>query len=58
MVRGREEIVSRAIRVFNVWRHTRILAARIVGENTSGVLRTLFVCSAGMLAAPIRLQNY
>ena len=50
-------VVSRAIRVFNVWRRARILAARVVGENTSGVLRTLFVCSAGMLAA-IRLQNY
>ena len=51
-------IVSRAIRVFNVGRRARILAARVVGENTSGVFRTPFVCSAGMLAAPIRLQNY
>ena len=34
---------------FNVWRRARILAARVVGENTSGVLRTLFVCSAGRL---------
>ena len=41
---------------FKVWRRARILAARVVGENTSCVL--LFVCSAGMLAAPIRLQNY
>ena len=32
-----ESVVSRAIRVFNVWRHARILAARVVGENTSGV---------------------
>ena len=39
-------------------RRARILAARVVVENTSGVLRTLFVCSAGMLAAPIRLQKY
>ena len=53
-----ENLVSRAIRVFNVWRRARILAARVVGENTSGVLSTLFVCSVGMLAAPIRLQNY
>ena len=39
-------------------RRARILAARVVVENTSGVLRTLFVCPAGMLAAPIRLQKY
>ena len=51
-------LVSRAKRVLNVWRRARILAARVVGENTSGVLRTLFMCSAGMLAALIRLQNY
>ena len=38
-------VVSWAIRVFNVWRRARILAARVVGENTS-VLRKLFVCSA------------
>ena len=54
----RTDLVSRAIRVFNIWRCTGILAAHVVGENTSGVLRTLFVCSAGMLAAPIRLLNY
>ena len=51
-------VVSRAIHVFNVWRHARILAARVVGEITSGVLRSLFVCPAGMLAAPIKFQNY
>ena len=38
---------SPAGHVFNVWRRARILAAHVVGENTSGVLRTLFVSLAG-----------
>ena len=39
----------RYIRVFNVWRRARILAARVVGENTSGV-RCLNVRSANQIA--------
>ena len=35
-------LVSRAIRFFYVWRRPRILAARIVGENSFGVLRHTF----------------
>ena len=34
-----------AIRVFNVWRRARILAARIVGENTSGVFYAHLTCA-------------
>ena len=48
-VAARHVGVSLAIRVFNVWLRMRILATRVVGENTSGVLSTIFVCSVGML---------
>ena len=45
MLRTTTELVSRAIRIFNVWRHARILAAHVVGENTSGVFYEHFSCA-------------
>ena len=44
-------LVSRALRVFNIWRRACILAGSLVGENMSGVLRTLLMCSARLIGS-------
>ena len=50
------DLVSRARRILRAHVYCARRKERR-GENTSGVFGQVFVCTAGMLAVPIRLQH-